>query len=413
MRELSMKEEKQHSKDLSRLANDQQQIEELLEENETLSRQVMSLKTELASQVQEKERLRETLNEFERKEDNDISALVKKLAELKELVKIEREEKQKIQRERDTMHNELEELSRSLFEESYRLVSDEAKKRAQSDQDRKKLEEELHQAKMCLEVEGQMTHYLKNRLHFISNTKRLGRSQSGLVPEHRMEESIPGPKENGVTPKLQIRPSRSEISLRHNSLPIFDQISEEEITEIPEGPDESKFTVSLSQDCSPIVWKEFCEFVAVKNVKNVLSGPFGERILKVDIEPCLRFPRTTRWKWMSHKGESLKELETALASNRCVIEPHKGAGECSLCWAISSDWNMWIIREGKEKEGKEKWEDGKAICRGCRERMVAVRELYCWLTHLRDGLIRDPLPSLFRHCQRLRLQLHLSRLCAG
>jgi len=105
-------------------------------------------------------------------------SLQEELLELRWRLRAETEKFKTLQKEKDAAYAEIEDLTRSLFEESNKLVSDEARKVAELEKSKEKLEKELEEMTRRLELESAVCSMLKER---ISKIDELEKNQSRRI----------------------------------------------------------------------------------------------------------------------------------------------------------------------------------------------------------------------------------------
>jgi hypothetical protein len=128
------------------LANEEGRTERVMKENQRLMLRIKELEDALDERADTIDTLRK-----------DLHALSTKLVR-------EVEKRAELQAERDKISEELEELTRSLFEEANTMVSDEAKRRHELEQARKRLQEELGKTKDKLQGEKMNVVKLRRKL---------------------------------------------------------------------------------------------------------------------------------------------------------------------------------------------------------------------------------------------------------
>ncbi len=181
------------------------------------------------------------------------------------------------------------------------MVSEEAKKRAHLAEANDKLEAELKEIKQRLEIEGEVADGLKKRLQVITTRRR--------SPTVTAEAIATRARRGSVCSKLEVHDKDNEIAyfssrMKNHFLKTTFCINRRKYLMVcvdmmftfSEPDDPNRLKVILPDSVSNSNLKDFEEFVMItmKNTggnasKVTLVGNFGERIMKTDLEPCLRF----------------------------------------------------------------------------------------------------------------------------
>ncbi|KAF9918170.1 hypothetical protein BGZ65_012570, partial [Modicella reniformis] len=224
-------------------------------------------------------KIREFDSELTSKTD-ELSSVQRDLAILNDKYVDEIEKVSEMQHAKEAVENELEELSRRLFEEANGMVATEARARHQLELTRKHLELELKDAQERLAAETLQLRELKSMME-------------------TMMDSQPQSKRSSTN-----NSDRGSVDLAQ--LFGLTKISEDE----PE-PKEPETAIAIDGQ----LVQEFKEFVALSSsvrLAKLHSIPFMRHCQDEDVEPCLRFGNSPRI--------SARKLTEGICSNTCYIE---------------------------------------------------------------------------------------------
>ncbi|KAI8997721.1 hypothetical protein BDB01DRAFT_772157 [Pilobolus umbonatus] len=307
-----------------------------------------------------------------------------------------------IQHEKDMVEQELEELSRKLFEEANAMVA--AEKRA-----RWQMETKLGQAQEQLLAEQTQLHELRRRLlteeaDDAELNKKRQLYESGNDYETSLSRHASTKNNHGIQQESQ---SASIIGL-----PIY-RIN-----------DQYHFMKSIDE--TPLeTFKEFTVLASTQGhpVKKLNQTPFMKYCLHEDIEPCLRFGPDSKL--------SVKKLIDYLSRQACFIEriaegeyittnsqinkpiwerfssrPIIIANSCSAC-GRSADPTHYPLNYRFRLDESDVW---LPIDQYCRDRLVAVCEFFVFIRNIQMTLYSDrTIEDLYIENIRLRLQMFYSR----
>ncbi|KAF9999515.1 Guanine nucleotide exchange factor (GEF) which may activate RAB8A and RAB8B [Entomortierella chlamydospora] len=311
-----------------------------------------------------------------------------------------------MQHAKEMVENELEELSRTLFEEANGMVASEARARHQLELARKHLELELKDAQERLATETSQLRELKTKME-------------------AMMESSPQSKRSSVNPVD--RRSVGSVDLAQ----LFG------LSKVPDpAPQEPETEIAIDAH----LIREFKEFVTLSStvrLSKIHSLPFMRHCQDEDVEPCLRFGSNSR--------VSAKKLTDGICSNTCYIEeatqeqvkeyermvqaaqqpPSPARNSMSnknMLWErLQTQYAMYQAPKGGcqacGRQGSlshryriatsDEW---SFIDRFCRDRLVAVCEFYIFIRNIRSGLYANrSIEDLYSECLRLRLQMFYAR----
>ncbi|KAI9236331.1 MAG: hypothetical protein BYD32DRAFT_361287, partial [Podila humilis] len=324
----------------------------LLEDIEQTNARLAEEQKRASAEAVEAEILRKKVEDLEdaldAKTDDYLSAQ-RDLAVLNDKYVDEIEKVAELQHAKEMVEGELEELSRTLFEEANGMVASEARARHQLELTRKHLELELKDAQERLAAETSQLKELKTKMEAMMDAQPVSK-RSSTDPSNRGSEP----------------------------------------------------TTAIAIDGH--MMHEFKEFVAQSStvrLAKIHSLPFMRHCQDEDVEPCLRFgsnPRITA-----------RKLTEGICSNTCFIESataeqvkeYERMGGCQCCGRSGPLTHRYRIATSDE------W---SFIDRFCRDRLVAACEFYIFIRNIRAGLYSTrTIEDLFSESLRLRLQMFYAR----
>eukprot|EP01114_Cavostelium_apophysatum_P015845 TRINITY_DN4401_c0_g1_i1.p1 TRINITY_DN4401_c0_g1~~TRINITY_DN4401_c0_g1_i1.p1 ORF type:complete len:507 (-),score=114.76 TRINITY_DN4401_c0_g1_i1:38-1558(-) len=367
---------------------------------------------------------------------DSLAASNSEVESLKAALAEEVQKSEKLQTERDALFSELEDLSRSLFEESNRLVSDEARKCADLTNVNHKLELELQDAKRRLELESEVSGVLKSKLQAIHNggqsptvkssPRRINRGatqESLLLFESEFETQIAESPPTSTELVLQSPSGRRSNSLTKTSELPAPRSRGSSLTDLDaSGADPNKLILFLPEEIHSGDLKDFEEFVAIKpgsvtgsGYSRILLGAFGERVYMHDLEPCLSFKNSKERKDNKKRPHKIKfrDLDSALIDNRCFIEPISEASTqvCCLCLRdCPCKFRMYLESASGTSAAPKQW---KFLCNYCRSRVVTVADFYTFVRNVRLGIYKTPITNMYKECLRLRIRMNVARVVSA
>ncbi|KAI8818571.1 uncharacterized protein EV422DRAFT_478676, partial [Fimicolochytrium jonesii] len=199
---------------------------------------------------------------------------------------------------KDAMQEELEELTRSLFEEANSLVATEARHRYEHQQKEAGLRMQMEEMTLQLQMERDQLKELRARMETIEAERSLRGSANDV---------------GGSLPRLNIHGSDDSMNTNSSSSP----------------------APTYEDAIDPVLFAEFDEFVTAKSdikLGKMHTLPFMKNALEDDVSPCLRFggnPRT-----------STRRLIDAIIANTCFVEEISPAQQA----------NMEAARQGRPTE---------------------------------------------------------------
>lgn len=380
----------------------------LLEDIEQTNARLAEEQKRASAEAIEAEVLRKKVEDLEdaldAKTDDYLSAQ-RDLAVLNDKYVDEIEKVAELQHAKEMVEGELEELSRTLFEEANGMVASEARARHQLELTRKHLELELKDAQERLAAETSQLKELKTKMEAMMDAQPVSK-RSSTDPSNR-----------GSVDLAQL------FGLNKISVP-------EPVAEEP--------TTAIAIDGH--MMHEFKEFVAQSStvrLAKIHSLPFMRHCQDEDVEPCLRFgsnPRITARKLTegicsntcfieSATAEQVKEYERMVLAAQQPPSPARNSvsnknmlwerlqtqyaiyqapkGGCQCCGRSGPLTHRYRIATSDE------W---SFIDRFCRDRLVAACEFYIFIRNIRAGLYSTrTIEDLFSESLRLRLQMFYAR----
>ncbi|KAG9286760.1 hypothetical protein G9A89_012310 [Geosiphon pyriformis] len=311
-----------------------------------------------------------------------------------------------LQHSKDMVEGELEELSRSLFEQANGMVAQEAKQRYESEVQRRLLENQLQETRERLTAESSQLQELRERM------EKMVQQQ----PETDSRRSS-----NHSDPSFRASIDLAELfGLRERSPDAA------AILPPPTGEDGFGIDEELLAE-----FKDFLIQSPSVRIQKIHTIPFMRHCLDEDIDPCMRFGNNPR--------VSPRRIVDAIVANTCCIEeaplgadkefaqnlnsPIRNSTAKPMLWERFSGNGSSLPRAGCQCCGRSgslpfqyritTLDDWALIDRYCRDRLVAVCEFYVFIRNIRQGLYNNrKLEDLYAECLRLRLQIFYARLGA-
>ncbi|KAJ3408536.1 Guanine nucleotide exchange factor (GEF) which may activate RAB8A and RAB8B [Chytridiales sp. JEL 0842] len=258
-------------KPIYRIEQDRQQILSNLAEmrrkfDEILQKEVLAAQetTRMNSRVEELEELMDSRAEELIRLQRDLQAMGEKVVD-------EIEKRAELQVSKDALQQELDELTKSLFEEANVLVADEARRRHLHEIREKTLEQEIEEMRKQLQMEQLQLKELKQKMSEVSAAEDESNNANEASEDSAETERFESPR---------------ATNLRGLGDPIDPQLLREFQEFLKQGP-----TVKLNK---------------------LHTIPFMKNLLDDDITPCLKFggnPRT-----------STRRLVDSIVQNSCFVE---------------------------------------------------------------------------------------------
>ncbi|KAF9438645.1 Guanine nucleotide exchange factor (GEF) which may activate RAB8A and RAB8B [Entomortierella beljakovae] len=377
------------------------QLEQSKEQNEEKQKQAAKETAELQTLKKKLQDLEEVLAS----KAEDYASVQRDLTILNDKYVSEIEKVADMQHAKETVENELEELSRTLFEEANGMVATEARARHQLELTRKHLELELKDAQERLAAEASQLKELKIKME-------------------AMEESSPQSKRSSANPS-----DRANVDLAQ----LFGLSKISEPTPEPQEPETAiEIDGQLIQE-----FKEFVTQSPTVRLAKIHSLPFMRHCQDEDVEPCLRFgisPRVTARKLVDGicsntcyieeaTHEQVKEYERmVLAAQQPPSPARNSTSNKSMLWErLQTQYAIYQAPKGgcqacgrtgplSHRYRISSTDEWSFIDRFCRDRLVAVCEFYIFIRNVRSGLYSSrAAEDLYSECLRLRLQMFYAR----
>jgi GDP/GTP exchange factor Sec2p len=416
---------------ISALENARNQSIEIMETLDVTKRELEEAKQRADLQEQHLARLNARVQELEHNLESKSSELVRLKKDMQALnAKYvgEINRVSDIQHEKDLLEQELEELSRRLFEEANGMVAVEKREKWKLEVAYRQLEGQLKETEDRLFAEQSQLQELRIRMEEMTHDRQqdeegmlkvsaiYGDEKGGSRPS--MEEKIKRISANDPYFRAQLDMAKLHGIAKETSTAYSSSLS------LPPSPSSQP---SPPPNQEPQIddhnWLEFQEFVQVATVtppKKLHSIPFLKHCLNEDIEPCLRFG--------PHPLLSSRKIADAIMISPCFIEessegyevpsaPTRNSGS-KQSWFSSSTNNAVqgchaCGRPGKIVHFRFKLieqDDWSYIDESCRERLVAVCEFYVFIRNTRLGYYATrSIDDLYSEATRLRLQMFYSR----
>ncbi|KAG0250073.1 Guanine nucleotide exchange factor (GEF) which may activate RAB8A and RAB8B [Mortierella polycephala] len=380
----------------------------LLEDIEQTNVHLAEEQKRASAEAIEAEILRKKVEDLEdaldAKTDDYLSAQ-RDLAILNDKYVDEIEKVAELQHAKEMVEGELEELSRTLFEEANGMVASEARARHQLELTRKHLELELKDAQERLAAETSQLKELKTKMEAMMDTQ----------PQSKRSSSDPS--------------SRASVDLAQlfglNKLSVPEPVAEEPGTAIA---------------IDGHLMHEFKEFVAQSStvrLAKIHSLPFMRHCQDEDVEPCLRFgsnPRIPARKLTEGicsntcyieetTAEQVKEYERlVLAAQQPPSPARNSMTNKNMLWErLQTQYALYQAPKGgcqtcgrpgplTHRYRLATSDEWNFIDRFCRDRIVAACEFYIFIRNIRAGLYSTrTIEDLYSESLRLRLQMFYAR----
>ncbi|KAG0368792.1 rab guanine nucleotide exchange factor S2 [Gamsiella multidivaricata] len=378
-------------------------LEDLEQTNIRLAEEQKRASTEAIDAEVLRKKVEDLEDALDAKTDDYLSAQ-RDLAILNDKYVDEIEKVAELQHAKEMVEGELEELSRTLFEEANGMVASEARARHQLELTRKHLELELKDAQERLAAETSQLKELKTKMEAMMDTQ----------PQSKRSSTDPA---SGSVDLGQL------FGLNKISVP--EPLAEEPAT-----------TIAIDGH----LMHEFKEFVAQSStvrLAKIHSLPFMRHCQDEDVEPCLRFGSNPRI--------SARKLTEGICTNTCYIEEatpeqvreyermvqaaqqppspaRNSVTNKNLLWErLQTQYALYQAPKGgcqtcgrsgplTHRYRLATSDEWNFIDRFCRDRIVAACEFYIFIRNIRAGLYSTrTIEDLFSESLRLRLQMFYAR----
>lgn len=379
-----------------------------------------------------------------------------------------------IQQAKEKLEGELEDLTKSLFEEANSMVSTEAREKHELLQSKKRLEHELLQAQSKLQLDEQLLQSLKEKFSTLEKSSRRPQSQyaynrhpsqPSLSPRNRQSMHELNYHRFSSQPNLSVgvslprRFSGSEMLQRRSQS--WTQLSDEvkegeapetqpgtgnqpevhlngaEVKEKKEGEEETESgeeqggEQQQKQDGELDGEGEEWEMMADDKEDNETS-PFvhiearGLVDQQVGLAQFVSYVTSAKQDWTGSRLMDRILRDDVAPCLRLRMQEDKAYRKL-----LEAVWNNRIFIEpyltsnnqvctACEVERGCKWRlrlgpdtDWKMVGDLCRERIVRACDFYSYLRNIRKGLVKKTLVGMYKEYCRLRLLMHFARICAG
>lgn len=344
-----------------------------------------------------------------------------------------------IQHSKDMVENELEDLSRRLFEEANGMVANEKREKHNLEVAQKHLENQLAETRERLAAEQMQLQELRLKMEAMQDFDNEQHHHHHTLSNGN-STFINGNDTNGSN-------RNSDISLSMNGSINGDGADVRGMKDLAGlFPDHTTdHHQQQQQDMDPwpgldtMLLDEFADFVKLRTsvpLKKLHNIPFMKHCQLEDVDPCLRFG--------AHSRLSARKVNDAIVMNTCFIEeapagfaeeqskrpvdaPLKISAGKSMIWerfSSSSSNNQAGVFAGCQACGRSNdavsslpyrfrisyFDDWACIDRYCRDRLVAVCEFYVFIRNVRQGYYNSRTTTdLYQEAMRLRLQMFYAR----
>ena len=287
--------------------------------DETLQNRVNNVTESTDNVTESTDNFTESTNNFKSPprlpEKDEPSILIAKLLEemqqirkenrgLQSSLEREKKERRELENEKNSLTAEIEELTKTLFEEANGMVAVEAQARWTLEQSQKRLESELSKALELLDLETEQTKLLRG---IVEEEKALKKSSDPVFWDIDVFAArMTGNYSEDFFPE-KCFDSRPRVGTRYW----------EDLSSCAVESTEFRLFSSFIDECFRLSFKTSAK-MSEDTIMTILGTPFMKNCLHSDIEPCLNFPALER----TGKTKSLlKKLLPAMLKNTCSIEP--------------------------------------------------------------------------------------------
>ncbi|KAH8556364.1 hypothetical protein BGW37DRAFT_472223 [Umbelopsis sp. PMI_123] len=398
---------------VERLQNDKaQELEEIKSLQQKLKEETECIQSQSLRIDELTKRIEELEDDLDAKTDS-FMALQNDMELLNEKYVDEIERVAEIQHSKDMVENELEDLSRRLFEEANGMVANEKREKYNLEVAQRHLENQLKETRERLHAEQMQLKELRIKMEEMelkSNEEEKEESDSGEQGK-RSSAALSDAGTRGLADMTALLNSSSKRQSQN-------------------GSDLDSTAINIDD----LVLGEFRDFIATGRslpLKKLHTNPFMRNCQVEDVEPCLRFGPNPRL--------SAKKIVDAIVMNKCFIEEapagfadQQASRPIDVQLRISAQKSMIWERFSGNTQGHFKgcqacgrndgstlpfrfriayYDDWACIDRYCRDRLVAVCEFYVFVRNARQGYYNSrSLHDLYQESIRLRLQMFYARM---
>ncbi|KAI7850531.1 GDP/GTP exchange factor Sec2p-domain-containing protein [Circinella umbellata] len=406
------------------------------EEINQLEQRVQEEQTRIARQLKEIEALQITVTQVEKRLDikeEEFKALQNDMEVLNDKYVDEIERVAEIQHSKDMVENELEDLSRRLFEEANGMVANEKREKHDLEIAQKHLENKLKETQERLAAEQMQLKELRQKMEEMAQEQQIHRqsfpSNVSSTRNSLTAADAESTYSNQTDPEYRAARDLVGILSQQHSV----STTEQDNNILPSPP-----LSSIPNTVDQLLLNEFEEFVKTSpsiTLKKLHTISFLKFCQTEDVEPCLRFGANARL--------SARKISEAIVMNTCFIEetppgfaeeqaqrppdmPLRISSSKMLLWErINNGGNTQTFIGACQACGRQDhyplpyrfrtsyFDDWACIDRFCRDRLVAVCEFYVFIRNVRQGYYssRSTL-DLYQEALRLRLQMFYARMGA-
>ncbi|GAB5591552.1 hypothetical protein Unana1_06452 [Umbelopsis nana] len=386
----------------------QQELEELKSLQQKLRQEMECIKEQSKEIEMLSKRIEELEDDLDAKTDAFV-ALQNDMELLNEKYVDEIERVAEIQHSKDMVENELEDLSRRLFEEANGMVANEKREKYNLEVAQRHLENQLKETRERLHAEHMQLEELRIKMEEMESKSEEEKDESDFGEAGQRSSAISDAGAKGLADITTLLNGSSKRSSQHSA--DLD-----------------------STNIDDLVLGEFRDFIATGRslpLKKLHTNPFMRNCQVEDVEPCLRFGPNPRL--------SAKKIIDAIVMNTCFIEEapvgfadQQAARPMEVQLRISAQKNMIWERFSSNQSGHFKgcqacgrqdgsplpfrfriayYDDWACIDRYCRDRLVAVCEFYVFVRNARQGYYNSrSIHDLYQESIRLRLQMFYARM---
>ncbi|XP_030762139.1 guanine nucleotide exchange factor for Rab-3A-like [Sitophilus oryzae] len=305
--------------------------------------------------------------------DQILVGLQEELKQATRQLKLKDEELARVNRIRQDVEAELEDLTASLFQEAHNMVREANEKQAAA-------EKALKENQMKVDV----------LTAEVTALKTLVLTSTPSSPNPHLHPQI-SKDEAGVPKKHRRSPSHYNLKYGRENSPPDSPVKDNSVALLPGTDCESKEILEVD----PVVHKEF--LVWRQNPVLDKNDPFVRRAYQEDIDICLTF---------SNKELSDKVLN-AVETGAVLIE---AVGDRSKIMFPKTCALMQVPRICFYRMNIGDSDDWYSISQICRNRIIAVCDFLNYLKYIQRGLVKSSSHDVYLEITRLRKNMSLARL---
>jgi regulator of replication initiation timing len=347
----------------------------------------------------------------------DMERLAEKLID-------EAEKRSELEHAKQCIENELEDLSKNLFEEANKMVEEERRINHEWSVKYSQLEKRYNDVKVLLTSEKEQSRELKERL-------------GELIVEREAHESITPPYSHSRKHSNSGSVSTSTTNLNRSSVS-YDSGYKDGQSRPNNGEIFSSRSSTLCFNIEDHRFEEFKEYLEAPSSKGLyLSSKFMKRALSEEVDSALRFESSKVVGWLNQK-----RILTACQNGTLTVFSFTQKNKDGLSPSpvnhnrTKSDSSSWASLAGRaisspnpyqqcsfcnsEDEKKltyqyllgESDQETKLLCYQCRDRLITVCDFFSFLRMVRNGVLKGTPQKLYLDSLHSKHKMFLARVGA-